>query len=301
MRILVILFSFFFSCGLFAQSGNAEQKWPRKLPYGTVIIPKLNILMDQYEVSVGNWFAFIYYTSLNSGNAEEVLSYFPDQIKLPLKYRGVFEKYKSIYTSALYLDASNFQIALNKGVFPWAGKTASLEENQLFSYPIVGVNYDQVIEYMLWIEEGIYKDKNIRKLENDGYDVNVRLITENEWQTIAPIVGLRDIGNSTVNPDSVNTHGCYLINVRYLEGCESMEKLSENYGDETFPVGAFFPDTMGLYDIYGNVAEMTMTEGICVGGSYFHWGRMAFPDRKIEFNSGEKWLGFRCVYELVQK
>ncbi|AFM02547.1 hypothetical protein Fleli_0036 [Bernardetia litoralis DSM 6794] len=54
-----------------------------------------------------------------------------------------------------------------------------------------------------------------------------------------------------------------------------------------------------LYNMFGNVAEMTSEKGIAKGGSFAHTLEECAADRVQVYNSPQAWLGFRCVAEVV--
>ena len=77
--------------------------------------------------------------------------------------------------------------------------------------------------------------------------------------------------------DSLNSKGCILFNYRnaWCDQCPNMEKFKNHpvfkkIGSEAIHVWSFFPNNFKLYNVKGNVAEMTSVKGIAKGGSYFH-------------------------------
>ncbi|WP_375561983.1 formylglycine-generating enzyme family protein [Bernardetia sp. OM2101] len=55
----------------------------------------------------------------------------------------------------------------------------------------------------------------------------------------------------------------------------------------------------GLYNMFGNVAEMTSEKGIAKGGSFAHTLEECAADKVQTYDSPQAWLGFRCVAEVV--
>ncbi|WP_338762988.1 SUMF1/EgtB/PvdO family nonheme iron enzyme [Bernardetia sp. ABR2-2B] len=55
----------------------------------------------------------------------------------------------------------------------------------------------------------------------------------------------------------------------------------------------------GIYNIFGNVAEMTATKGIAKGGSFVHTLEECAADRVQKYDAPKAWLGFRCLAEIV--
>ena len=113
-------------------------------------------------------------------------------------------------------------------------------------YPVVGVSWESAKEFTRWRtfflnsyreEEGLYPYPSFR------------LPTEAEWEYAAR-GGRNNVKYPWGNPYTRNSRGCVLANFKPGRG---------NYVDDgyayTSPVGVFFPNDFGLYDMSGNVAE----------------------------------------------
>jgi formylglycine-generating enzyme required for sulfatase activity len=58
----------------------------------------------------------------------------------------------------------------------------------------------------------------------------------------------------------------------------------------------FYPDNNGIYNMFGNVAEMVEEEGVSKGGSYNDFAKKCHSKEVIEYTGPAAWLGFRyCV------
>lgn len=64
---------------------------------------------------------------------------------------------------------------------------------------------------------------------------------------------------------------------------------------------AFKPSAEGLYNIQGNVAEMTTKKGVAKGGSYAQPAVVALKKQATAYSRSEAWLGFRCVARRRKK
>jgi len=51
--------------------------------------------------------------------------------------------------------------------------------------------------------------------------------------------------------------------------------------------------------LFGNVAEMTMEEGVAKGGAFIHFEKDIDINTKIPYEKPTNWLGFRCVAEVL--
>ena len=63
----------------------------------------------------------------------------------------------------------------------------------------------------------------------------------------------------------------------------------------TTPITMLFRYNNQIYNLIGNVAEMTNTEGVSKGGSWFHSKEESKIKNKITYTKPEIWLGFRNV------
>ena len=76
--------------------------------------------------------------------------------------------------------------------------------------------------------------------------------------------------------------------------------LNDN-ADITAPILAYWPNKLGIYNLIGNVAEMTSIKGIAKGGSWKHTEDEISVDKDFEYTESTSWLGFRCVFEVKDR
>jgi formylglycine-generating enzyme required for sulfatase activity len=106
-----------------------------------------------------------------------------------------------------------------------------------------GDNYP--VERVSWDDVQTFLSKLNQKYPNRNY----RLPTEAEWEYAARGGGnevLFGNGKSTLDPKEANYYG--------KEGSKPYSVAGE-YRQKTTPVGSFVPNTLGLYDMSGNVCE----------------------------------------------
>ncbi|MDH5598302.1 MAG: formylglycine-generating enzyme family protein [Cyclobacteriaceae bacterium] len=198
-------------------------------------------------------------------------------------------------------------------------------------YPVIGVSYEQALNYCKWRGEvvtesfakGDYHSK-FPKLKDFDIIVEYRLPTKEEWE-LAALGGLNfldfpygvdrpiknkyysfKIKNSSFlicqNKNSINykdsdiihkiefnVYEDYYLNIVNPVSCKSDTSFSLSY------IFDFSSNGYGLYNMIGNVAEMTMTKGLAKGGSF----RSKLNDFNIktdfQYSYPTEWLGFRCV------
>ena len=266
----------------------------KKMTQQVVAIDELpNILMDVNEVTVGEWIAYM--MAMDYGNDDLEVSPIPEP--LPAKLQDGFDELVTFnlndeYSEHPFFTASGSFISLPNKSEAFYNVAAS---------PITGVSMEQVEAYLAWRTTSIEADPKLYKLmTEENLSVRARLITVDEWQILHQVSGAREATNQTVNPDTANTKGCYLMNIKEKEPCDNSVIMIERYGTGVIPVAGFFYDKNGLYDIFGNVAEMTATEGQAIGGSYTHWGSEAMDGKTQTYDGPKEWLGFRVVFEFTR-
>ncbi len=78
-----------------------------------------------------------------------------------------------------------------------------------------------------------------------------------------------------------------------------MCNLSESGRTCIAPNNSHAVNKFGIYNIKGNMAEMTTTKGSAVGGSYMDKGDKDWTTYIQTYDAPTAWLGFRCVCELT--
>ena len=164
------------------------------------------------------------------------------------------------------------------------------------TYPIVGVSYEQAIDYCKWKTDTVSKvyDK-IRNKKILPKKVVFRLPTKEEWRTAASAslsaqtepYGYENLFN--------NNNICKVVCKEYTT------LLKTDIEDpKTCSVYQGGPNIFNLYNMTGNVAEMCDEKGVALGGSW----KDPLSECKItseqKYTKPSNWLGFRCVCEVSE-
>lgn len=165
------------------------------------------------------------------------------------------------------------------------------------NYPVVNISYESAKAYCEWLTTKINQ-------QNEGErSILVRLPTEVEWEQAAQAShdGLYPWdGNLPWKKEGSNA-GKMLANFKRGKGDMMGVAGSLNDGaDITNVVKSYPPNSLGLYDMAGNVAEMILEKGIVKGGSWnSRFDELKIKHRdKIDTTSPE--VGFRYVVEVVK-
>lgn len=124
-------------------------------------------------------------------------------------------------------------------------------------YPAVNMTYDGAVEYCKWLTEKANKESS------NGLIYEYRLPTRLEWIRAAE-GELHRIDYSWGGPNARNEKGCMLCQCNR----SSEPKAVFDMNTYTSATNSYFPNSIGLYNMNGNVAEMISEKGIAVGGSW---------------------------------
>jgi len=171
--------------------------------------------------------------------------------------------------------------------------------------PLSGVSFEQAWGYCRWLTESSGTSSFI---DEDGEMTKYRLVYRLPSPAELKSVTLSGMANSGKNPAAeqamrVGRHaekGCMAFNYKHdvSPTCEEDNALIKARIHGILPCEAFEANALGLFNLQGNVAEMTAMKGKAVGGSYTHLVRDCQPESTNTYTASTEWLGFRVVAEL---
>jgi len=176
---------------------------------------------------------------------------------------------------------------------PMAG---SKDMEYLLDFPVTGITREQANLYTQWLTT-VYNEYYID--DYYGFFVNCRLPTEKEWTTVAE-AGLSEEMRVNHVLDSVNKEGCMLFIHDGISNCKTYDEyLEKSRGGGSVPIISMNADWNGVFQMFGNVSEMTSEPGINKGGSYMHNAMNANTGVVQKGEGPDLWLGFRVVAEVM--
>ncbi len=98
-----------------------------------------------------------------------------------------------------------------------------------------------------------------------------------------------------------NRHGCYLANIKTPDTISCPAGIKGDGFVFTSPVGTYFSSDNGLYDMVGNVAEMTQERGVAMGGSYDHVEKECTIRSVNKYSGADPRVGFRLFMEVIEE
>lgn len=176
------------------------------------------------------------------------------------------------------------------------------------NFPVVNISKAGAELYCAWLTEKL-------NAENVGLQFTVRLPVEAEWLR-ACNPNNNEFPYSWEGPYLRGEKGEVLCNFRRI-GAENIyydsltqsfllkeivpQKIKESaYSELLAPVNSYFPTTLGLYNLNGNVAEF-IAEGFAMGGSWRSAGYDVRNESKLNITHSSTEVGFRPVFSVRAK
>ena len=160
-------------------------------------------------------------------------------------------------------------------------------------YPVMGITFEQAKAFCKWRTERVIaflKDVPKRKKKKLPEKFVYRLPTIKEWELAAS--GGYDSIQLPFGMENIFAFGGAPFNLNYA----GKEYLS----DFTAPVYAYRQNNYNIFNLIGNVAEITAEKGIAKGSSYMHTLSNSKVTDNFPYSKPENWLGFRCACEVVE-
>lgn len=252
---------FLISVVLLFSSFYKKPKKKKLIPPGTVQISE-TFFADQTEISNFSWREYETWVKAKYGiNSAEHLAVLPDTLVWRQLNSNNESYVKYYYRHPAYKD-----------------------------YPIVGISYDQAIAFCKWRTQRVKEFVYIRSKKE--WDIEYRLPTKEEWETFSFTVGSPFHYNQT----GKNEKGNIMLNhSRPLDDTIGVAGTNDDNADVTAPVFSYWKNAFGIFNAFGNVAEMISEKGISKGGSWKHNLEECRAGKSIPYEKPTSWLGFRCV------
>lgn len=158
------------------------------------------------------------------------------------------------------------------------------------NYPVVAITKEGAAAYCAWLTDKLKKNEKLG-LAN----AECLLPTETEWVTAsAPFV---DNPYPWYGPYPYNEQGEMLCNVRVKPiVLNSQLQAGDHNGDVAITTGptSYYPNKYGLYNMIGNVAEIT-SEGYVKGGSWGNTFDECDVTKRQDFTLPSVYVGFRVM------
>jgi len=158
------------------------------------------------------------------------------------------------------------------------------------NYPVVNISHEAAKAYCEWLT----KQYNLQR-KRTYTQVLFRLPTPEEWR-LAAGSGDMKATNPFNGPFVRNSKGCYLANIQPEPG-----KFYDDGGFFMVKASSYEPNKLGLYNVLGNVAEMTSKNGEAKGGSWYNLYEECSFDKVQKYAGPNPETGFRIVMEIIEQ
>lgn len=263
--VTIAIFAFHLSCS--TVRGDKVSKF-LKAPPGTV---RLNdtLFIDKTEIGNVHWREFVYALLMRDNDTAASIKNTPD--------------------TTIFKD---YQCYGGPYVFKYFSHPA------FNYYPVVGITYEQAVAFCEWrsrMVNWLYnQDPRQNPYPNKKY--HYRLPTIEEWESAA-----NKFNNINAIPYGYNSVKGDISLI-----CDTVlgRGLKINRIDNYTTNSKNRIENKHLYDLYnmiGNVSEITATKGIAKGGNFLLPLDSCTAKSYQTYTKPEVWLGFRCVCEIVKE
>jgi formylglycine-generating enzyme required for sulfatase activity len=264
----------------------SQKKIEKQLPPGYSWVKARNLMISTHEITLNQWYDFI----KEGGDGDDRIPEFNDLNKKCLCSKNDNDELVLINpTKVNYRDTTYLEVKDGKP----GKKRKSVEPCS--DMPITGISYESALAYCEYLNSKMdeeYPDLNLTFRLPTKEEMNLLLKdTFSDWEP--------SMDNYKSYENGINMHGCAIYNHHHESWCDNNVNMKYQFG-YGIPMGVsyFFPDVNGLYDLMGNVAEMTNEKGIALGGSCIHSAAHCQPGAVNQYNGPQPWLGFRVVSDF---
>ncbi|MEI6683517.1 MAG: SUMF1/EgtB/PvdO family nonheme iron enzyme [Bacteroidota bacterium] len=158
-------------------------------------------------------------------------------------------------------------------------------------FPIVNITMEGASAYCRWLTDRYNNDE-----KRTYKKVLFRLPTEREWEKICcPLPGYK-----LPWPRADKNGKTFLANIKVKDSLTGKDNYLIDGGLTTLRVGHYKPNKLGIYDVIGNVSELT-SDGKQKGGSWDDCIDDCKVDKTQSYSLPDPRVGFRVIMEIKEK
>jgi formylglycine-generating enzyme required for sulfatase activity len=172
-------------------------------------------------------------------------------------------------------------------------------------YPVVGITKQQAEAYCIWLTQAL-------AISFPNTKIKARLPTQLEWIRAArgAAISVYPLGNNLKLSSGQHLYNYHQIGERRISYNDSTElfevkakTIPASPEDDrliTTEVQAYWPNSFGLYNVSGNVAELIGDKDMALGGSWVSPGYDIRVDSAKTVKEAKSTVGFRVVLEILE-
>jgi formylglycine-generating enzyme required for sulfatase activity len=265
LSILLIISTGFYPAEKENCNSCGKQDWDY-ICAGNTLSMNFRLCMDISEVSGLMYKVFLQDMREQHGiESDEYLSNLPDF----RKWESLFPGKTAARLSTQYFDTDDFALA-----------------------PMMGVTYEQAVRFCDWRTQQFKEE--LAKMDPEERaqfpkDFKFRLPTAKEWARIRFMKQEKGLIKS-IQKITASTTKSY--------GIKKNSLINDN--PKMNHVFAVMSPKLAMYNLFGNVAEMTAEKGVAMGGSWNKKNTGKDFEKEFLYQGPEAWLGFRCIFEILR-
>ena len=171
-------------------------------------------------------------------------------------------------------------------------KEKFIASDELALMPIMGISYKQAKNFAAWRTETMHTYLNeMSKNDRAAFPkkFKFRLPTENEWSRIRFLIQDKRMLKQLEKIAKTNESSFKL---------SKSDLLKDN--PKIKPVYFEAAEDIGFYNVFGNVAEMTSTEGVAMGGSWKVPNSTKAFTQSFSYEGASAAVGIRMIFEIIE-
>jgi formylglycine-generating enzyme required for sulfatase activity len=222
-----------------------------------------SVSIDATEISVNNWNEYQYWLKETHGEKSELF-------KASAPNKTVWKDTLGLSLRKLYFDHPAY-----------------------LKHPMVGITMEQAEAYCQWRTDRVNEYIFYKITKNKPHPDSIYTIPQ-YYIFKLPTIQQYETAANFGNKKSVDKK---IKKGKIMPGnfAESRNKLMEEAITYTTSVWRFTPNKKKIYNLYGNIAEMTSTKGKAFGGSFRTSYTAVSPQYLEDYTYIANALGFRCV------
>lgn len=179
-----------------------------------------------------------------------------------------------------------------EGVSPEKLREKFIGSDELALMPIMGISFEQANAFAEWRTEAMTAYLNeMGKNERAAFPkkFRFRLPSENEWARIRFLVQDKKMLKQLEKIAKTNEASFKLSKSDLMSNNPRMKSVYFTAAED-----------IGFYNVFGNVAEMTDTKGVAMGGSWQDANTGKVFTQSFKYDGASSAVGVRMIFEIIE-